>query len=228
MATAEITKALSEAAAAEHTKATQKARIICVIGGPAVGKGTHCTSLAQHFPPLIHLSIGALLRAEATTSSAEDAAAIQGPMTSGGLVQTERVQAVLEKHLLKHIARGKHYFLLDGFPRSLDQARAFESRGWDVEAVLHFHASEEVMRARMLKRARDEHRTDDTVETHAKRLAEFDELLPAIIDYYGKSCVYKVDCDRDFDVVYQELPDLVKKIFLPQYDPAEWFAKNRS
>ena len=82
-----------------------------------------------------------------------------------------------------------------------------------MEAVLHFHASEEVMRARMLKRAREDHRTDDTVETHAKRLAGFDELLPAIIDYYGKSCVYKVDCDRDFDVVGQELPALVRVNF---------------
>ena len=98
------------------------------LGGPGVGKGTHCKKLAEHFPPLEHLSVGDLLREEAKESNAEDRGIIHGAMKAGGLAPNERVQAVLEKHLLKHISRGKTCFLLDGFPRSMEQATAFKAR----------------------------------------------------------------------------------------------------
>ena len=62
------------------------------------------------------------------------------------------------------------------------------------------------MRTRMLRRAETENRVDDTIEIHAKRLRDFSEQGPQVIDFYEGEGVYqKVDCERDFEVVYQEL-----------------------
>lgn len=69
------------------------------------------------------------------------------------------------------------------------------------------------MRARMLRRAVNESRVDDTVETHTKRLDYFNKQLPKIVDVYEASAYAKVDCERDLDEVYQELPDIVKVKF---------------
>ena len=69
------------------------------------------------------------------------------------------------------------------------------------------------MRARMLRRAVDEGREDDKIPIHTMRLESFDKQLPEILDLYEASAYAKVDCERDLDVVYQELPDIVKVKF---------------
>ncbi|KAL8794949.1 MAG: hypothetical protein Q9195_002531 [Heterodermia aff. obscurata] len=188
-----------------------------MLGGPCVGKGTHCKDLAKKTPPYVHISVGDLLRAEAK-KFAEEKASIEGAMEAGGLVSNEKVQAVLEKHIAEHLAGGMRHFLLDGFPRSVEQAREFWRRGWRVDGVVHLHASEEVMRTRMLRRAGVENRVDDKVEIHAKRLEDFSKQLPDIIEFYrGKAKYKEVDCDRDFDVVYPELRELVSALFTAEY-----------
>ena len=96
------------------------------VGGPGVGKGTHCKRLA-HELQLQHVSVGDLLRAEAK-KNAENEETILGAMKAAGLAPNELVQAVLEKYLVEHISRGDKYFLLDGFPRSMEQATTFKSR----------------------------------------------------------------------------------------------------
>ena len=67
------------------------------------------------------------------------------------------------------------------------------------------------MRTRMLRRAETENRVDDTIEIHAERLRDFSKQAPQIINFYEGEGVYaKVDCEREFEVVYQELPAMVK------------------
>ena len=60
---------------------------------------------------------------------------IRAAMNAGGLVDNELVQAVLDKDLVEHISRGNTFFLLDGFPRSTEQAMAFKNR---VSAAIVF------------------------------------------------------------------------------------------
>ena len=59
-----------------------------------------------------------------------------------------------------------------------------------LKAVLHLHGSEEVLRARMLKRSGIEDRVDDTVEIHKQRLQDFMEQSPEIISFYQKENKY--------------------------------------
>lgn len=95
-------------------------------GGPGVGKGTQCTRLANDLGAA-HLSVGDLLRAEAKTLLAEQTTDIMAVMREGKLVPTEVVQKVLKRYIDQNLHQGTTRILLDGFPRSMDQMRLFET-----------------------------------------------------------------------------------------------------
>ena len=97
------------------------------IGGPGVGKGTQCTWLARDLE-LVHVSVGELLRAKAKKDPMEDGIDIEGLMRDGLLSPVEVVLKTLKSFLVKEMKEGKSIFLVDGFPRSLEQARHFEAQ----------------------------------------------------------------------------------------------------
>ena len=95
-------------------------------GGPGVGKGTQCTRLASDLGAA-HLSVGDLLRREASKVLEKHRIDIVAYMRDGKLVPKEIVQSVLEDDLVLNIKAGKTRILLDGFPRSMDQMVLFEA-----------------------------------------------------------------------------------------------------
>ena len=97
------------------------------IGGPGVGKGTQCTWLAKDLK-IVHVSVGDLLRAKAKRDPMEDGIDIERRMREGLLSPVEVVQKTLKSFLVKEMKEGKTIFLVDGFPRSLEQARHFEAQ----------------------------------------------------------------------------------------------------
>ena len=92
-------------------------------GGPGSGKGTQCERIVERYG-FTHLSTGDLLRDELKSGSAR-ATQLQQVMESGGLVSLDVVLELLKDAMLRtaHSARG---FLVDGFPRELEQATRFE------------------------------------------------------------------------------------------------------
>ena len=96
------------------------------IGGPGVGKGTQCTWLAKDLD-LVHVSVGDLLRALPKEALLEDGIDIEGRMRDGLLAPVEIVQETLQSFLVTEMREGKSVFLVDGFPRSLEQAHYFET-----------------------------------------------------------------------------------------------------
>ena len=92
---------------------------IVMLGPPGSGKGTVSERLAEEFD-LLHISVGALLRQEAKgkTSLGKE---ISRSVEKGELVSHELVVKIARKAIGK-----SEHFILDGFPRSLDQARAIE------------------------------------------------------------------------------------------------------
>ncbi|CAB3983276.1 adenylate kinase isoenzyme 5-like [Paramuricea clavata] len=96
--------------------------IIFVLGGPGSGKGTQCARIVEHFG-LTHLSAGELLREEVTRNSGR-AALIAEFIKDGKIVPQEITIELLKDAMLEHPdSRG---FLVDGFPRELEQGHQFE------------------------------------------------------------------------------------------------------
>jgi adenylate kinase family enzyme len=97
------------------------------LGGPASGKGTQCEKLVEEFG-YKHISTGALMRAETQkgTKIGDDIAAIQ---KAGGLVPYQITVQLLINAL---IANPSKNYLIDGFPRAVDQATHFESEACEA------------------------------------------------------------------------------------------------
>lgn len=115
----------------------KKVVIVFVLGGPGAGKGTHCESLKRDYD-FVHLSAGDLLRAEQQREGSQYGKLIADCIKEGKIVPME-VTIGLLRNAIKHAldARsndkseawgdGRGRFLIDGFPRKLDQSEKFEA-----------------------------------------------------------------------------------------------------
>jgi adenylate kinase family enzyme len=114
--------------------------------------------------------------------------ALEVIMKEGRLVPMETTIGLLKDAM---VASGRKIFLVDGFPRAADQAHAFESSVQPCDVVLFFDCSEEVMRERLLQRAKTSGRADDNEETIVKRFRTFLEQSKPVVEEYkakGKCC----------------------------------------
>ncbi|HXW36035.1 MAG TPA: adenylate kinase [Acidimicrobiales bacterium] len=155
-----------------------------LLAPPGAGKGTQGDRIASIYG-VRHISTGELLRAQVANATAigqqVKAAVERGDLVSDRLV----LELVLEEIARPESGDG---FVLDGFPRTMTQARlAYE---WAVanhrtfHAVIHLEVPFDDLVTRLLRRAQVESRTDDTVETVRRRLAIYAENAEPMIEWY--------------------------------------------
>jgi len=197
----EITDEQLKAEAAEGDLTTPPF-VVFVAGGPGCGKGTQCAKIRDEFN-LVHLSTGDLMRAEVASSSFLGSE-IEKHMEKGSLVPDEVVLKLLKKAMVKH--QDTNRFLLDGFPRSVEQAQCFERDIAEVSFLLYLEASHETMKQRIQGRAASNPgRVDDNDETVKKRLEVFDSQTVPLVNYYGPiGKLRRANAEKSPDEVYAE------------------------
>lgn len=185
--------------------------LIFVIGGPGSGKDTHCSRIEKDFG-FKHISAGDLLRSEVAKED-EQGRQIKQIMKDGLLVPPEITIGLLKTALLSHPdAVG---FLINGFPRNLDQGKLFVQQVRECSLLLIFECTDDVLVERVLKRGKTSGRVDDNEETMRKRLTNFhQETRPILEHYQSMGKVRKINSDRPSNEVYAD----VKAIF--NEDPA--------
>lgn len=149
---------------------------IILIGPPGSGKGTQAKALTEHFS-IPHISTGDLLRAaklDATTQEIVD---------RGGLVPDSAIMDMVAERLKQDDC--KNGYILDGFPRTVEQAQWFYAH-YTTPIVFLLDVSDEVIIQRILIRAQIEKRKDDTVEIVRERLVEYQSFTAPVVDYYRK------------------------------------------
>jgi adenylate kinase len=146
-----------------------------MLGPPGGGKGTQSTRIAERLG-IKHISTGDLLRDEVArkTPLGQEVA---GYMERGELVPDEMIVDALMPHL-----QGE--FILDGFPRTVAQARALEQRGIPLDAVVNLTVRAPELKRRLLARAAVEGRSDDTPEVIDNRLRVYEQDTAPVIDFY--------------------------------------------
>jgi adenylate kinase family enzyme len=98
---------------------------VLFIGGPGIGKSTQCTLVAKKFD-FHHISVGDLFREEAVSSTSPYRDFINESINKSVLLPAQLTTYLLKQQMRTAQARGTQRFLLDGFPRSVDQAAGFD------------------------------------------------------------------------------------------------------
>ena len=184
--------------------------VVFVLGGPGSGKGTMC-ELAELQLGWTHLSTGDLLRAE-LEAEGPAAGTIEEFVAAGKLVPNEIIVTLL-KNAMETISRttGRTNFLLDGFPRSLDNLEGWHEifgRDADLPKMLYFECPYAVLERRILARAKYTGRSDDNVESVKLRFDTFKaETLPTVELFKSQNKCVEIDTSLDRQAVYALVAD---------------------
>lgn len=195
----------------DNTKVT----VVFVLGGPGAGKGTQCERLVKDFN-FCHLSAGDLLRAEQNREGSEYGDLIKTCIREGTIVPMEVTMKLLENAMkviltTRDTDHGK--FLIDGFPRKMDQAIGFDEQVCLSSLVLFFSTTEEVMLSRLLERGKTSGREDDNVESIKKRFRTYKiDTMPVIEHYSAQEKVAEIDSSGSVEAVYESTCAVINKL----------------
>ncbi|HVS48013.1 MAG TPA: adenylate kinase [Candidatus Dormibacteraeota bacterium] len=178
-----------------------------IFGPPGSGKGTQAAKIEKEFQ-LSHLSTGEILRAEVARGT-ETGKEVGRIMAAGDLIPDDIIVSIVRQRLSESEAGPG--VLLDGFPRTLQQAQALDEmlaeEGHRVDFVIALDVPEDVLVERILQRAAVQGRADDTREAIAERMHEYHKLTEAVLDHYRKKGVRVevVDGQGDVDDVFERI-----------------------
>jgi UMP-CMP kinase len=201
------------------TYSPSEVTVLFVLGGPGSGKGTQCARLVKDYG-FTHLSAGDLLRAEQDRPGSQFGELIKGCIRDGAIVPMEVTVALLENAITETLEKkkaesekkggatlpaGPARFLVDGFPRKMDQALKFEETVVPARLVLFFDCPEDEMQRRLLERGKTSGRADDNAESIKKRFRTFVETSMPVVDHFEKEGrVVKIDATPTPDAVYAD------------------------
>ncbi|XP_052787873.1 uncharacterized protein LOC128222800 isoform X2 [Mya arenaria] len=192
-------------------------KVVFVVGGPGSGKGTQCERIVSKYG-FTHLSTGDLLRAEVASGSARGKE-LTAIMEKGDLVPLDTVLLLLKEAMMAKAADSKG-FLIDGYPREMEQGTRFEKEVTPCKFALYFHVSDETMTKRLLGRAETSGRVDDNEETIKKRLKTFHDITTPVIDYYEKQGkLKKVSAEAGPDEVFTEVETIFDEMLKTETSP---------
>ncbi|MDQ1697044.1 MAG: adenylate kinase [Frankiaceae bacterium] len=175
---------------------------LLLIGAPGAGKGTQATRIADHFH-VAHISSGDLLRAHVINNTAIGRTA-QDYMERGDLVPDEVVLDMLRKPVTEAVAAGG--YVLDGFPRTVEQAEAAyavaKDLGVAVQVAVHLAVDPASLLERLVARGQESGRSDDTPEIIKHRIDVYEQRTKPLLDYYAeRERLITVNGERPIDEV---------------------------
>jgi adenylate kinase len=186
---------------------------ILLLGPQGSGKGTQAKRIAEEYD-LAHIATGDILRAavEAGTALGRVAHPI---MASGELVPDGLVVGIIRERLGD--ADTEEGFVLDGFPRNVDQAHALDSMLREIErpldVVFELHLADEICLERMAKRAEQEGRADDTPDAMEKRLALYHSDTEPLVEHYrARASLVVIHAERTIDEVFAEIQTTIELV----------------
>lgn len=159
---------------------------IILLGPPGAGKGTQAQKLSDKFA-IPHISTGELFR-ESISIGAKLGIAAKRYLIAGDLVPSDVTNALVRDRIRQPDC-SRNGFILDGYPRSLEQAEALTrtlmARGDNIDAVLEFQVPEH----ELLERLRERARADDTDDVIHNRLRVYQEQTAPLLAYYHNKLI---------------------------------------
>jgi adenylate kinase len=153
---------------------------VVLLGPPGAGKGTQAVKLSEKLG-IPQISTGELFRSNIGNGTKLGLEA-KRYLDAGDLVPSDLTNQLVDDRLSEPDAANG--FILDGFPRSVEQAKALhemlERRGTDIDAVLEFRVSQD----ELLERLKGRGRADDTDDVILNRMKVYRDETAPLLDYY--------------------------------------------
>jgi adenylate kinase len=185
---------------------------VLLLGPQGSGKGTQAKLISKTYG-IPHIATGDMIR-EIKELDTDLGREVKAVYDAGELVNDE----LMIRLIASRLDRGDTIpgFVLDGFPRTMPQAEALDELlrdlGRDLDIVFEFQAPDrDVLLQRMLKRAAEESRSDDTPEAIQRRLELYEQETAPLTEYYRstRGNVVGIHADRPVEQVFAEIRDVL-------------------
>jgi len=188
---------------------------ILLLGPQGSGKGTQASKISETYG-IAHIATGDILRA-AIAAGSELGARVQPIYDSGGLVPDDLMIELIRARMSEDDAADG--FVLDGFPRTMEQARALDAMlqelGRELSIVFELQVSDDVCVQRLLRRVELEGRTDDTEEAILKRLRLYHTETEPLVEYYrAQGNLVGIHADRTVEDVFEEIQEALDEVLV--------------
>lgn len=183
---------------------------LVLFGPPGAGKGTQATKISNHYN-IAHLSTGDIFRS-AIKNQTPLGKEVKSILDSGDLVPDQTVVDLVAEELKKETY--KYGYILDGFPRTVAQAEAFDKllqeQSDSIDAFISLNVPEEELIKRILSRG--EGRSDDTEEGVKRRLQVYHEETRPVKEYYEKSdLVFNIEGVGSVEEIFGRIKSVLNK-----------------
>jgi adenylate kinase len=188
---------------------------VVVLGPQGSGKGTQAKKIASTYG-IPHIATGDMVR-EMKERPTELGRELREVYDRGDLVDDEMMIRLIRDRL----DRGDTLpgFVLDGFPRTLVQAEALDDLmselGRPIDVVFEFQVpNRQQLLDRLLKRAAEENRSDDTPDAIQRRLDLYEAETEPLVEYYRstRGNVVGIHADRSIESVFREIAESLDQV----------------
>ena len=186
---------------------------LILFGPPGAGKGTQAAAISEKLS-VPHIATGDILR-ENVRNETELGVRAKQYMDQGDLVPDKVVIAMVEERIRRDDAADG--FLLDGYPRTVAQAKALDDTlaadGKAIDAVIRLLVDDDELVSRLLRRAQEQGRSDDTREVIENRLAVYRNETEPLVDLYReRGLLHEVDGTGSVSEVRQRILEAVRDV----------------
>jgi adenylate kinase len=186
---------------------------ILLLGPQGSGKGTQAKRIADEYG-LAQIATGDMLR-HAIAGGTPLGLEVKPIVENGSLVPDDLMINLIRERLEEDDTR--EGFILDGFPRTMAQARALDRMlheiGRDLDIVFALHVDDDTAVERLHKRVVEEGRKDDTPDAIARRLADYHDKTEPLIGYYRlRGNLVGIHGEKPIDQVFGEIQEALETV----------------
>lgn len=187
---------------------------LVIFGGPGSGKGTQSDLIIEEYG-LFHISTGEVLR-DHINRGTELGKIADSFISVGKLIPDELVVNLLGKTLDENLDKIGKGVIFDGFPRTLEQAKALQpllaERNMQLNAVVGLEVSDEELTERLINRGKESGRSDDNKETIKKRLDVYHNQTSPLREYYVNAGLYEpINGSGAISDIFGEIKNAIEK-----------------